>query len=73
MISFKEYFYQDDLTEDTFTVNITGSEEGEQKNYNISVDAETDEEAREIADEKVEDMKNNGSLPSDATIQNLES
>lgn len=73
MISFKEYFYQDDLTEDTFTVNITGSEEGEQKNYNISVDADTDEEAREIADEKVEDMKNNGSLPSDATIQNLES
>lgn len=73
MISFKEYFYHDDLTEDTFTVNITGSEEGESKNYNISVDADNDEDAREIADEKVEDMKNNGSLPSDATIQNLES
>ncbi len=73
MISFKEYFYDNGLNEDTFTVNLTGTEDGEEKNYNFSIEADSDSEAREIADDKIEDMKNNGSLPSDASVQNIES
>lgn len=75
MISFKDYFYSSDeqLQEDSFTVNITGTEDGEEKNYNVSVEADSDEEAKEVAGEKIESMKANGSLPDDATIQNIES
>ena len=75
MESFKEFFYNSmkSITEDKFTINISGTENGEDKVYSISVEANDDSDAMEKAKEKLEDMKDNGSVPSDATIQNIES
>jgi hypothetical protein len=74
MISFEQYFTGSELTEDSsgFTINIVGTEDGDSKNYTISVEADTEEEAESKAKEKVAEMIDNASLPSDASIQNIE-
>jgi hypothetical protein len=76
MISFKEYFntvLSEDDSDGSFRVNVVGTEDGEERSYSFSVDADSDDEARTMAEEKLNDMKSNGSAPDDASIQNIES
>jgi hypothetical protein len=73
MITFKEFFGSK-LTEQStsFSINVVGTEDGESKNYTISIEANSEAEAKDKAKDKVAEMIANNSLPSDASIQNLE-
>ena len=72
-MSFKDFYNTKYITEaSSFLVNVSGTEDGVTKDFSFTVSADDHDDAMEMAREKLEDLKRDGKLPSNAKIETVE-